>query len=68
MVLLEFYSFGTNEICLPSRKVKLLPGSILLTIPLNCAPGGELRVTSIVNPMNWFDMLTSGALQAQRNR
>jgi hypothetical protein len=33
-----------------------LPGSILLTIPRNCAPGGELSVTNMVSPINWFDM------------
>lgn len=43
----------------PSRKVKLLPGSMLLTMPLNCAPGGELNVTNMVSPINWFDMLGS---------
>lgn len=44
---------------LPLRKVKVLPGSIPLTTPLNCAPAGELKVTNMVSPMNWFDMLDS---------
>jgi hypothetical protein len=47
---------GREKDSLPFRRVKLLPGSILSTIPLNCAPGGELSVTSMVSPMNWFDI------------
>lgn len=47
------------EKSLPFRKVKLLPGSIPLTTPLNWAPGGELSVTSMVSPMNVFDMSAS---------
>jgi hypothetical protein len=43
----------------PFLKVKLLPGSMPLTIPLSWAPGGELSVTSMVSPMKLFDMLGS---------
>jgi hypothetical protein len=49
---------------IPFRSVRLLPGSILSTIPLNCAPGGELSVTSMVRPMNWFDILCSIAKES----
>ncbi len=45
---------------LPFRNVKLLPGAMPLTTPLNWAPGGELSVTSMVSPINVFDM--SGAV------
>jgi hypothetical protein len=41
---------------LPFRRVKLFPGSMPLTMPLICAPGGDVSVTSMVSPMNWFDM------------
>lgn len=57
---------ANTKICLPtlrehqpSRKVKLLPGSMLQTVPCNCAPGGEPNVTNMVSPINWFDMLDS---------
>lgn len=46
----------------PFRRVKLWPGSMALTTPRNCAPGGSRRVTSMVSPMNWFDMLQAGSL------
>jgi hypothetical protein len=41
---------------LPFRNVKLLPGSMPLTTPRSCAPGGELSVTNMVSPIKVFDM------------
>jgi len=57
-----------REDSLPFRRVKLLPGSMLSTIPLNCAPGGELSVTSMVSPMNWFDIFLQRVFLHRRRK
>lgn len=54
-----------TKLYIPSRNVSDWPATMLDTVPLNWAPGGELSVTSMVSPMNWSDILDCGFVQTR---